>query len=78
VDATGKKGEAVNRKLPPHVPGTVREWRTRKRREFNAVMKALNTFRIGCAFTPVADIDIIDTYLTDNRKRLRGNWEPHS
>jgi hypothetical protein len=45
----------AKRKLPDHIPGTNREWKQRKRREWRAVLKALDTFRMGCAFTPAYD-----------------------
>jgi hypothetical protein len=32
---------------------THRAWKSRKRQEWRAVIRALETFRLGCAFTPV-------------------------
>jgi hypothetical protein len=40
------------RLLPSHIRGTNRQWKQRKRREWKAVLKAIDTFRMGCAFTP--------------------------
>jgi hypothetical protein len=31
---------------------TQRQWRARKRRELFAIKKAVDTYRMGCAFTP--------------------------
>ena len=36
---------------------TARSWKSRKRREFAAVMKALDAYRIGCAYTPSIQLD---------------------
>lgn len=43
------------RKLPSHIPGTSRDWKQLKRREWKAVLKAFEIFRGGCAYTPAYD-----------------------
>ena len=61
---------APRRKLPEHIPGTIREWRKKKRSELVAARKALHTFLIGCAYTPAQDIGIAYRILKDNERRL--------
>jgi len=39
--------------LPIYIHSTERAWKSRKRREWAAVVAALKVFRLGCAFTPV-------------------------
>ena len=41
--------------LPDHIHSTERAWKSRKRKEWAAVVAALKVFRLGCAFTPVYD-----------------------
>jgi len=43
-------------RLPRHL-GTSREFKTEKRRAFRKVRKAVDEFRMGCAYSPVYDID---------------------
>jgi hypothetical protein len=42
----------VHIELPKHLGVTQRQWKTRKRREIRAVVRALETFQRGSAFTP--------------------------
>ena len=42
----------AKRKLPDYIGGTHRAWKQKKRREWRAVVRAFETFRLGCAFTP--------------------------
>lgn len=58
------------RKLPYQIPGTIRHWRTRKRRELDAVLRAMDMFRFGCAYTPARDIGVICDMLRDNRRKM--------
>lgn len=43
--------------LPTHILSreqlTMRQWKAKKRKEFREIKKAFNSFRDGCAFTPV-------------------------
>lgn len=68
----------MKRKLPDHIPGTVKQWRARKRRELKAVMSALDTFRLGCAYTPVNYfvIDDLEKTLTSMAQAMKGHWTP--
>lgn len=56
------------RVLPPHIRGTIRSWKTQKRRELFALQKAAEVVRSGCAYTPL--MGSIDT-LTDWIKAAR-------
>lgn len=47
------------RKLPLHIPGTIKAWRTKKRKELDAAIEALDVFCRGCAYTPARDIGVI-------------------
>lgn len=43
----------MSKKLSPlFFDGTMRQWTRQKRREWNAVIKAFDVFRLGCAYTP--------------------------
>ena len=64
-----------NRQLPDHIPGTVKDWRIRKRREWDAVIKAFDVYRIGCAYAPVKTSEIYHL-LSDGQRQLRGRWKP--
>lgn len=76
----------AKRKLPAHIPGTVEQWRRRKRREFRKVLQALNEFRAGVAYTPayvgvennrfVNRWDRLEREVQWMREQLRGNWAP--
>ena len=39
-------------KKPSFVEGTHREWKAKKRSEFDAVIRAYDKFQLGCAFIP--------------------------
>ena len=57
--------------LPDHIHSTERAWKSRKRREWAAVVAALKVFHLGCAFTPVYDqFDGAVEAAEDIRKRL--------
>lgn len=43
------------RQLPEHIPGTMRAWRIRKRKELRALLKAADKVLLGCAYAPQAD-----------------------
>ncbi len=60
----------MKRKLPEHIPGTIKAWRTMKRRELDAVIKALAVFRAGCAYTPAKNIGVIGDMLVTERAKL--------
>lgn len=36
-------------------PNTKRAWKAHKRRQWKAVQKAFDDFRLGCAYTPIYD-----------------------
>lgn len=64
------------RKLPNHIPGTVKAWRVCKRREWRAVMQAYNVFMLGCAYTPTETTGAFRHTLLEVQAQLRGNWTP--
>ena len=65
------------RKLPDHIPGTVRKWRVQKRQEWCAVMKAFEVFRQGSVYTPVYGSMFESAHAIQAiHESLRGNWEP--
>lgn len=75
----------MKRKLPDHIPGTVRMWRVQKRREWRAVMKAFEVFRLGCVYTPVyrlfplrplTGMAEFEHTVWAIHESLRGNWKP--
>lgn len=50
--------EKQKEKLPEHIAeqrgiSTMRQWRVIKRREFKAIVNAVDAFRHGCAYTPL-------------------------
>ena len=45
----------MKRKLPDHIPGTIRGWKQRKRQEMRDIREAFDVFRLGCAYTPGGD-----------------------
>lgn len=52
------------RKLPIHIPGTIRAWRRRKRRELKALQKTFDDFRMGVAYTPAYQKRVVESNLT--------------
>jgi hypothetical protein len=65
------------RKLPSHIPGTVEQWRRRKRREWRAVVKAIQPFTHGCVYTPaLAPFDELRRNRDAITSLLQGNWNP--
>lgn len=40
-------------KVSPFYEGTTRQWKAQKRREWRELIRAYETFRLGCAYTPV-------------------------
>lgn len=40
------------RQLPKHIPGTMRAWRIRKRKELRALLKAAECVLMGAAYAP--------------------------
>ena len=65
----------MRRKLPDHIPGSIKRWRVQKRREWAAVIAAVNVFHVGSAFTPV-DIYHVRSELEKIHEALRGDWDP--
>ena len=65
------------RKLPAHIPGSIRAWRAKKRRELRAVDQALWKLASGSSYTPASgEISQMLGLLIDARQKLRGEWEP--
>ena len=46
-----------HRPLPKHLETSERRWKTRKRREFRELLKAVSEFRMGCAYSPAYNIN---------------------
>lgn len=70
-----------HRQLPDHIPGTMREWKVRKRREWKAVLKAIESFRMGVFYTPAASkqhfngpFERFDKEAKDITERLSVKW----
>lgn len=63
------------RKLPGHISGTHRAWKQRKRREWKAVLKAVDAFRMGCAYTPVYN-NLSEVGENGRSKAPWANFEP--
>lgn len=42
----------MKRKLPDHIPGTIRNWRKKKRAQLRQLNRALWAFRGGVAYVP--------------------------
>jgi hypothetical protein len=67
----------ARRKLPDHIPGSVRAWRVKKRRELQAVYAAVDRLSLGCAYSPIqGQVEEMRTLINSARQKLRGNWEP--
>jgi hypothetical protein len=65
------------RKLPAHIPGSIRAWRAKKRRELRAVESALWTVLQNARFTPArSEIAQMLSLVINARQKLRGEWEP--
>jgi hypothetical protein len=67
---TTSQEREMKRKLPGHMPGTIKQWRIKKRRELDEVIKAMRTFRLGCAYTPTNDWGDLLSAVEKNRRRL--------
>jgi hypothetical protein len=64
----------MKRLLPDHM-GRIQKFRIQKRQEFRDVMKAIDTFRFGCAFTPAYDTGAI-TRLEAAMKEVKEQISP--
>lgn len=65
------------RKLPAHIPGSVRAWRAKKRCDLRAVESALWTVLQNASSTPArSEIAQMWSLVVDARKKMRGEWEP--
>lgn len=62
----------TTRKYPAYVARTAREWHTQKRREWRAIQRAVDEFRLGCAYTPVypREVDVLDKVIRDGMRLL--------
>jgi hypothetical protein len=45
----------AKRKLPSHISGTIRQWRTKKRRELRTLLRVADRVLRGAAYTPSVD-----------------------
>jgi hypothetical protein len=61
--------------LPAHLPGTVVEWRKKKRQQLAAFEIAFWRLVDSSAWTPI-DTDLVFDWLLDARRKLKGNWNP--
>ena len=50
---------------------TLRQWKARKRRELNDVMKAMSVYRMGCLYCPGFDVQV--SKIDDALKSLKQN-----
>jgi len=70
----------MKRKLPSHIGGTLKQWRALKRREWRVVVKAIERFNLGCAYTPVhtnwKSFEDLRRRVKDIEEQLKGNWTP--
>lgn len=57
---------------PSHLPGTRKQWLARKRREGLALLKALDAFRIGCAYLPPADYSEGGVLISEMENWIKG------
>lgn len=65
------------RALPNHIPGTVKKWRIRKRKEWKRFVKEFDNFRLGCAYTPMyKKYDALISTMNEITADMRGNWRP--
>lgn len=64
---TNSGGEAV--KIARHIPDTMRQFKARKRREFRAIVKAFEVYKIGCAYAPY-QTGALDQSLRDGVRQL--------
>jgi hypothetical protein len=62
-------------RLPPHVSGTVKGWRERKRREFLSLVRAAKRFNRDSAWTPVETNDLFE-WLRAAQDKLWDDWNP--
>lgn len=58
-----------------HLKTTPKAWRQMKRQEWKQVMNALETFYLGCAYTPVsADLHEVQRLVRRMSDDLEGEW----
>ena len=57
--------------------GTHRQFRAAKRREWNAIIKAWEKYRVGCLFTPgyPSNTTALEVVLRQQKEALRGDWK---
>jgi hypothetical protein len=61
----------MKRKLPSHIPYTIKDWRKLKRQQLRKLYKAYDEFSIGCAYTPsYEEAKAIHELLNGMKKRL--------
>jgi len=64
-----------HQQIPKYLAPTAKAWRAQKRREWRAVLKAMNTYRLGCAATPgYLEFLAIKQKADDLSAQLRGTW----
>lgn len=57
------------RRLPAHIPGTMRAWQRKKRAQLRAVLKAMEEVQLGCAYTPIRDWGVLMSAVEENIER---------
>jgi hypothetical protein len=50
------------KQYPYWIVSTNRTWKAQKRREWKAVVRAADTYRIGCAYTPDHQEELAEVY----------------
>lgn len=56
-------------KIAKHIPGTLRQFKQRKRKEFKAIIQAFEQYRLGAAYAPY-DTYILQRCLAEGLKSL--------
>lgn len=65
-----RKLPAMKRKLPEHIPGTLRGWKVRKRAELKALRAAHRKYMMGCAYCPGRNGEVGDLGLDKSAATL--------
>lgn len=56
----------------PFFDGSARQWKAMKRKELQAILRAFDTFRLGCAYTPIypSPVETVDSLLDEMKRKL--------
>lgn len=57
-DWKGLRLEGGGMKRPHFFKGTMRQWKAGKRKEFAKLVKAVDQFQCGCAYTPTYPVSV--------------------